>query len=294
MPPSLNSRLSAAGSAAPAASRRTGAGGARASLAGPSGSAAANAAGSAVETLIPVGSEQDHLEPLRPGRNYSYQLGFSNPLYEDIEVLVELAEPVPEDEDQDEDDEQEQVDDNDDEAEAWDRRHQRQEQVIAVGGAERPTVASSRDVDDQRARGAAAPAPAAAKRHWQASMPGSSFSISALDDAWQYDMHDDDDNDGDDHVDAQGVSTGEDGLGTGAGGSAGAAGSTGAGAGVGSGSGRRRRRYGPGILAKRGNKTVVQLDLVVGREASGVIRVSGRQSLARVCICSSTRQAGLT
>ena len=279
MPPSLNSRLSAAGSAAPASSRRTGA---RASLAaaaaaGPPG--AALAVGSAVETLIPVGSEQDQLEPLRPGRNYSYQLGFSNPLYEDIEVIVELAEPIPEDEDEDEDE-----DDSVEMAEGGSARDQRQEPVTAVGGTERPDPAPRRD-RPSTASGSApapvpAPAPAPAKRHWQASMPGSCFSISALDDAWQYDVHDDDDDD--DYGEAPGVSAGEDGRETGAGGSGsgslGATGSTGAGAGVGSAGagGRRRRRYGPGILAKRGNKTVVQLDLVVGREASGVIRVSGR------------------
>lgn len=259
MPPSLNSRLSAAGSAAPAASRRSGTGSSgRASLAG-SGTASVKAAGSIAETLIPVGSEQDNLEPLRPGRNYSYQLGFSNPLYEDIEVLVELAEPVPEDDDDD--------DEEEDDVDKAEEGGQQQEQLSAGAGTQSQDPVPGKSKDREATK---------AKRHWQAAMPGTSFSISALDDAWQYDAHDEDDDDGDGAL--HGERERDTGLETAAGESAGIVGVTGIGGS--GGSGRRRKRYGPGILAKRGNKTVVQLDLVVGREASGVIRVSGRTAIA--------------
>lgn len=176
VPPSLTSRISAAGSAATAARRS-----ARPSV--------ASSAGSAVELLIPIGSTQDISEPLRPGRNYSFQLTFVNPLYEVIEVFVELAEPVPEEE--------------------------QSEDLFTVG--------------EEKSQ-------AKKKRHWQASMPANSFSMDAFAEAWEYEADDDD----------------EDLLAS-----------------------KRIAKLGPGILAQKFNRTVVQMDLVTGREAIGPIRVSG-------------------
>lgn len=175
VPPALTSRISAAGSAATAARR-----GGRPSV--------ASSAGSAVELLIPIGSTQDISEPLRPGRNYSFQLTFVNPLYEVIEVFVELAEPVAEEE--------------------------QSEDLLTV---EEPKSQVKK------------------KRHWQASMPATSFSMDAFAEAWEYEADDDDED-----VSAS----------------------------------KRTAKLGPGILAQKFNRTVVQMDLVTGREAIGPVRVS--------------------
>lgn len=172
VPPSLTSRISAAGSAASAsasASRRSG----RPSTLGTS-------AGSAAEQLIVPGSAQDLSEPLRPGRNYSFQLTFVNPLFESIEVFVELAEPLPE-------------------------------------GAEEGE-----------------------KRKWQASMPAGSFAMDAFAEAWEYEDEDEDEQ--------------EKGKG---------------------------KRMPPGVLGQKLNRTIVQLDLVTGREASGSIHVRAPSFRAR-------------
>jgi hypothetical protein len=73
------------------------------------------------------------------------------------------------------------------------------------------------------------------KRHWQASMPATSFSMDAFAEAWEYEADDDDED-----VSAS----------------------------------KRTAKLGPGILAQKFNRTVVQMDLVTGREAIGPIRVS--------------------
>lgn len=190
LPPSLGSRLSAV--------RATPAGSASASRRGRvSTSGAANTA-SAVETLVAIGSAQDIAEPLRPGRNFSFQLTFTNPLYEAVEVLVELLDPSEEEEEDNE---------------------QYQDSTLRKAGTERPI-------------------------HWNVSMPGPSFGINATAEEWEYE--DEDDNDENDAgLDSATVAF----------------------------SAARRRKWGPGVLAKKGNKTVVQLDLAIGREASGEVRV---------------------
>ena len=182
VPASLTSRISAAGSAA-TASRR----GAR-----PSG--VGSTAGQASELLITIGSAQDLSEPLRPGRNYSFQLTFVNPLFEAIEVFVELAEPVSEEEE--------------------------------AGAGE--VDGGMRVVEKQERK----------KRNWQASMPATSFPMNAFAEVWEYEADEDDD--------AQ----------------------------MGEGSASGANKLGSGILAQKYNRTVVQMDLVTGREASGPIRVS--------------------
>lgn len=182
VPASLTSRISAAGSAA-TASRR----GAR-----PSG--VGGTAGQASELLIAIGSAHDISEPLRPGRNYSFQLTFVNPLFESIEVFVELAEPVPE------------------------------EEEAGAGGVD----VRMRVVEKEERK----------KRNWQASMPATSFPMNAFAEVWEYEADEDDD--------AQ----------------------------MGEGSANGANKLGLGILAQKYNRTVVQMDLVTGREASGPIRVS--------------------
>lgn len=78
---------------------------------------------------------------------------------------------------------------------------------------------------------------------WNVSMPGPSFGINATAEEWEYEDEDDYDNNEASGLDTDGVS-------------------------------RRRRKYGVGVLAKKGNKTVVQLDLAIGKEAkSGDVRV---------------------
>lgn len=75
--------------------------------------------------------------------------------------------------------------------------------------------------------------------HWNVSMPNPSFGINACAEEWEYDEDDDEDEAALDSGTAS----------------------------------ARSRKHGPGILAKRGNKTAIQLDLSVGREATGDIRV---------------------
>lgn len=207
VPPSLGSRLSAvgatsSGSAASSASRRG-----RVSTSG------AGNAPSAVETLMAIGSPQDIAEPLRPGRNFSFQLTFTNPLYEAVEVLVEVLDPVDEEGD---------------------------EATASTGGRDVNRRMITRE-DDNSANVDDTPS---ARPQWNVSMPGPSFGINATAEEWEYEDEDDDD----DSNEAAGLDT--DGV------------------------SRRRRKYGVGVLAKKGNKTVVQLDLAIGREAkSGDIRV---------------------
>jgi len=76
---------------------------------------------------------------------------------------------------------------------------------------------------------------------WNVSMPATSFSINAFAEAWEYEGEDEDNDDG--------------------------------GGGLASISDTKGRKHAPGILAKRGNKTVVQLDLAVGKEATGEVRI---------------------
>lgn len=200
--PSLGSRLSAVGA--------TGAGGSTtsASRRGRVSTAGASTSPSATETLVVIGSTQDIAEPLRPGRNFSFQLTFTNPLYEAVEVLVELLDPL------------EEVDEED----PTDEREGDAKKSDSTG---LKTLSSRANQDSST--------------HWNASMPGPSFGINAYAEAWEYEEEEEDDDEG---------SAGGDG-----------------------GSGTKKSRYGPGVLAKRANKTVVQLDLAVGREASGEVRV---------------------
>lgn len=159
-----------------------------------------------METLVSVGSPHDVTEPLRPGRNFSFQLTFTNPLYEPVEVTAEILEPL--DVEEQEDDENAYVIDNQ-----------------AISGSDKG-VSSSKSGDttfDQ----------------WHASMPASTFGINAFAEAWEYEAEDDEDSD----------------------------------IGFDSNSTSASRKYGPGVLAKKANKTVVQLDLAVGREASGHVRI---------------------
>lgn len=153
----------------------------------------------AVETLISVGSPQDVAEPLRPGRNFSFQLTFTNPLYEAIEVILEQLEPASEDM-------------NDD-----DRI------TSTVNPGEDPT---------QERKGP--------KQPWAITLPGPVFGIDAFAEDWEYEAAEDEDDDLDSFS---------------------------------SSASSKKRKYGPGILAKKANKTVVQMDLTVGREAVGEIRV---------------------
>lgn len=74
---------------------------------------------------------------------------------------------------------------------------------------------------------------------WHASVPGTTFGINAFAEAWEYEAEDDEDEN----------------------------------IGFDSNSPSASRKYPPGVLAKKANKTVVQLDLAVGREASGQVRV---------------------
>lgn len=142
-----------------------------------------------------VGSDQDIAEPLRPGRNYSYQLTFINPLYETISVQLDQLDPADLDVDEEEDTEK--------------------------PGAEREGAV-------KRLRAA---------QHFQVVLPGTNFDIDQYAEAWEYEAAIEDEDDG---------SAGGD---------------------------RRKKRYGPGILEKRANRTVVQLDLTVGRDAVGPIKV---------------------
>lgn len=137
-----------------------------------------------------MGSIQDLSEPLRPGRNYSYNLTFTNPLYEAIEVTLEILSPSLKPPSKD----------------------------LQLEEAEKQEEKESDS-----------------KQPWMISLPGKSFGIDAYAEAWEYEG----DSDNDAHN---------------------------------SGS-SRGKRYGPGIVTKKGNKTVVQLDLAVGREAWGSVRV---------------------
>lgn len=160
-------------------------------------------AASAVETLVAVGSLQDLAEPLRPGRTFSFQLTFTNPLYDAVKVLVELLGPL---------DEEEEIEDGEDTALQGD--------------------------DDSKVE---------VKRPWSVSMPISTFGINPYAEAWEYEDEEDE------------VEVNSDGPANAAS--------------VGS-SSRRHSKHGPGVLARKGNKTAVQLDLAIGREAAaGELRV---------------------
>lgn len=74
---------------------------------------------------------------------------------------------------------------------------------------------------------------------WNISMPATSFGINAFAEEWEYEGEDDESED-----------------------VAGESGTT-----------PRSHKFAPGILAKKANKTAVQLDLSVGRDASGPVKV---------------------
>jgi dynactin-4 len=211
IPPSLGSRLSAVGASGLASQSRRG----RVSTSGGTAVAA-----SAVETLVAIGSSQDIAEPLRPGRTFSFQLTFTNPLYDAVEVLAELLDPLDEE-----------------------------------GEEEQATCEKEGDV----VRGAENPAKVEIKQPWNVSMPSSTFGINPYAEAWEYEDEEDE------------TETSIDGL---AASSSGGTTTVGTGPSSSGNSTSRRRKHGPGILAKKGNKTAVQLDLAIGREATaGDIRV---------------------
>lgn len=128
-------------------------------------------------------------EPLRPGRTYTFELSFTNPLYEPISVRTQVARP------------------------------------IAQGGVE------------------GAPAPFAV------SSPTMSFPISAYAEEWEYEDDDDGERDGeDDEVEG--------------------------GDGTASPFKKRGSKYGAGIVERKMNRTTVALEVAVGRDTVGPIRVS--------------------
>lgn len=133
-------------------------------------------------------------EPLRPGRTYTFELSFTNPLYEPISVRTQVARP------------------------------------IVKGGVE------------------GAPAPFAV------SSPTMSFPISAYAEEWEYEDDDDGGRDEEDEVEG----------------------------GDGSASPFKKKRgskYGAGIVERKMNRTTVALEVAVGRDTVGPIRVSSLSAL---------------
>lgn len=131
-------------------------------------------------------------EPLRPGRTYTFELGFVNPLYEPIHVRLAVA---------------------------------------------RPRTAT------KPAKGSAPETPP-----YAVNLPTAYFPIAAYAEEWEYEM---DDVDGEDEL-GDGHPTGE-------------------------GTSRRSKlasKYGPGIVERKMNKTTVELEVAVARDAVGPLRVS--------------------
>jgi dynactin-4 len=97
-----------------------------------------------------------------------------------------------------------------------------------------------REEQDSRSKEVSSTKPAeTAAEDWNITMPTTSFGINAFAEEWEYEGEDDEDGD----------------------------------VGAESDYATRGRKYGPGILAKKANKTAVQLDLSVGRDASGQVIV---------------------
>lgn len=136
-------------------------------------------------------------EPLRPGRTYSFELAFTNPLYEPIQVRLAVARP---------------------------------------GAATPPEEGQPPP-----------PAPFAVQ------LPAASFPISAFAEAWEYDDADEDEEEDEDDYEVGG------GIGT-----------------PGSAFKKRKGGKGAGILERKANRTTVQMDVAVGRDTVGTIRVRWR------------------
>lgn len=179
----------------------------------------------------------DDIEPLRPGRNYTFHLTFVNPLWESIEVFVEVAEPSDEESEADEDD----------------------DKGVETSNADDATAQQGRAAEQLDSR--SAPLHNAEKRKpYQVSILAKKFKINAYAEAWEYEGLDDDADD------LQGLPE---------------AASSGIDGSEGGSTVTRRRRHGPAVLAQKGNKTVIQLDLVTGREASGILRVGRGQGMRK-------------
>lgn len=153
---------------------------------------------------------------------------FVNPLFEAIEVFVELAEPV-------------EVESETEGASAG-AGAGNDHAIPGSALVDAATSAAGELMHAEREATTAVQAnmeakPKSERRHWQASMPATSFPMNAYAEAWEYEADEEDE------------------------------GGT-------SGKGREGSRLPVGVLAQKFNRTVVQMDLVTGREASGPIRVS--------------------
>lgn len=146
-------------------------------------------------------------EPLRPGRTYTFELTFINPLYEPIQVRLAVARPA------------------------------------SKGGEGTPPP-------------------------YAVNLPTSNFPISAYAEEWEYEDDDDGKDGGDDEDEADGE-----------GASAGASPFK-----------KRRSKNAPGIVERKMNRTTVAMEVAVGRDTVGPIRVSSPFSARtdlkdRVCVC---------
>jgi len=236
MPPSIAGRLSAA-AAQGAAVTGSSAGSSRR----PSAKTVPPTRSSALGSLIEVGSAED-VEPLRPGRNYTFHLTFVNPLWERIEVFLNAAEPEG-GEVQDEDEGTKNQKARDDIG--LEAHHASSGPAAGEEKAEEGSNTTTESRQTQRP-----------KRSYQVTLPATKFAIDAFVEDWEYEGLDDD---GNDDLLGQGglpesriVAEGSEGA---------------------SGGASRRKRQPPGILAKKGNKTVVQLDLATARDAAGTLRI---------------------
>lgn len=155
-------------------------------------------------TRDPSGTEGE--EPLRQGRSYTYEMSFTNPLYEPIHVRLAIARPPPS------------------------------------------------TLDDTCPSNA-----------YQITLPAPSFPISAFAEVWEYEDDEEEDLMKEDTASGSGDREGGGGF-----------------------ESRARKMKGPGVIERKANRTTVLLELSVGRDAVGPIRVSDfyqRASLALISNC---------